>query len=158
MKHLLLLFFVFPTLAWTQITDTTYCNDIVAKFDEFDKKTTWHSRLYEGVGLTKGYIADTVEVMILFVSIKRDEPFPLAKGVKILFEDGTVVSYADAKVKSDYAQSEFRAQSTFAISKRDYPTFSTKKIKGFRLHVYDMKTDSGERFMHYFNCLRAKKN
>lgn len=80
------------------------------------------------------------------------------KGVIILFEDGTKWT-RNEKIDVDAGSDGFEYSAFITLSPTDLTTFSTKKIKKFRLYVYDQEVNSknAERFKMFTGCIRAAK-
>lgn len=80
------------------------------------------------------------------------------KGVIILFDDGTKWSRA-SEISVDTDSNRYVYSAFITLSTADLLIFSTKKIKKFRLYIYDEEVDKNyaEKFKQYVNCIRNVK-
>ena len=79
-------------------------------------------------------------------------------GVIILFQDGTKWS-KDAKIDADVGRNGFDYSAFITLNPNDLAIFSTKKIKKFRLYIYDQEISprNAELFKYYVDCIKTIK-
>ena len=82
-----------------------------------------------------------------------------SKGVKVLFEDGTILDFPDSSVKTEYDKSsrDLVAKSYFQVKASDLPYFAANRIKKVRLDIHDKEIKQGETLRLMLNCLLEKK-
>lgn len=79
-------------------------------------------------------------------------------GVILLFSDGTKMTKA-VKVDVDANKDGFEYSAFFLLSQTELATLSSKKVKKFRLYIYDEEINETEadKFKIYVSCLRSTK-
>ena len=155
---LLLLTFFSPTFAQT-VADTSLCGKAIYYPDDFDKdKKRWIFMPVGGAFWAKTVNkADTFYMAV--VQVRCYKYFPPSKGVKVLFEDGTIFDFPDSSVKAEFDKSdrEIVAKSYFQVKASDLPYFAANRIKKVRLDIHDKEIKQGETLRLMLNCLLEKK-
>jgi hypothetical protein len=79
-------------------------------------------------------------------------------GVIILFQDGTKWS-KDAKIEADAGRNGFDYSAFITLNPNDLAIFSSKKIKKFRLYIYDQEISprNADLFKYYVDCIKTIK-
>jgi hypothetical protein len=80
------------------------------------------------------------------------------KGVTVLFTDGTKwIRNSDIDV--DVSDGKSRYSAFITLTPTDVTMFGLKKVKAFRLYIYDeaMFSDDAEQFMTYVKCVKKAK-
>jgi hypothetical protein len=80
------------------------------------------------------------------------------KGVIILFDDGTKWTKPN-EIDVEATENGFEYRAFITLSLADLTTFSTKKIKKYRLYVYDKEVNSNDadNFKIYTKCIKEAK-
>lgn len=154
----------FICIAFYGYTQNASCDKIEKKVDEF----TGDIRLYSP--LSKGF---KMNPMIIYKSIIKDDTIYYLSlrtpgltlnvgetGTIILFEDGSKITSSDKiDVKVNSGGDGYIYNVFFLLSKEDMQILRTKKIKKFRLYIYDeeVKEDFASTFNEYVNCIIDKK-
>ena len=79
-------------------------------------------------------------------------------GVIILFTDGTKWT-RQSEIDVDAESDGFEYSAFIPLTQEDLITFSTKKIKKFRLYIYDEEIGScdADRFKIFVKCIKGSK-
>lgn len=79
-------------------------------------------------------------------------------GVIILFQDGTKWT-KESKIDADAGRNGFDYSAFISLNPNDLAIFSTKKIKKFRLYIYDQEISprNAELFKYYVDCIKTIK-
>ncbi len=79
-------------------------------------------------------------------------------GVIILFTDGTKWT-RQSKIDVDAESSGFEYSAFITLALTDLTTFSTKKIKKFRLYIYDevVNSSDADKFKLFVKCVKETK-
>jgi hypothetical protein len=78
------------------------------------------------------------------------------KGVTILFDDGTKW-YKQSKIDVQADNNGFEYSAFILLNASDLLTFTTKKIKKFRLYIYDgaINTSDADKFNLFIKCVKT---
>ena len=81
------------------------------------------------------------------------------KGVIILFTDGTKWTAPNETIDVEAETSNFEYSAFASLTNADMITFQNKKIKKFRLYIYDKEVDVdlSDKLMVYAKCLSSLK-
>ena len=166
MKHLLLALLCLPMFGNAQsVSATSTANDPCSGFkrevDEFTDEVIIRTPIFDEQGLSP---------IVVFKTIKNGkESYDMRlgtvgstvslnkTGVIVLFDDGTKWNKPDAEVDVDVSEQGFDYNSYVRLDESDMALFSNKKVKKFRLYIYDEEVSPGfaNRFVSYVNCLKA---
>jgi hypothetical protein len=80
------------------------------------------------------------------------------KVISVIFEDGTKWS-KQSKIDADYDDGSYIYSAFIGLSQNDLEIFSTKKIKKFRLYIYDkeININDAEKFCEYVKLIKSAK-
>ena len=133
------------------------CTDIYRKVDDFTGKILMYSPVLKPATIYKT-INKGKAVYQLNLRAYGNTAVVNGKGVIILFEDDTKWS-KQIKVSIDVDGGKFEYSTFFILTESDILLISTKKIKKFRLDIFDEILDSGEaeKFVSYVNCIKNMK-
>lgn len=163
-RLLLLLMFVGCCLQAQAQADSgnDLCAEIEKKKDDFTDELRFNSPIMNGLHTSRmtifKYVAEDKATYYLSLRTVGSTVSVNKTGVIVLFEDGTKWmkdSEIDVKAGSD----GFNYSAFITLKSADLKTFSTKKVKKFRLYIYDEDVDpvDAEKFMRYTECIRAAK-
>lgn len=139
-----------------------FCSKIDKQIDDFTNETKFNSPIMNGRQLSP---------MIIYKHINKDKAVYYlslrtygstvnvnGNGVIILFQDGTKWSKA-SKIDVEAESDGFEYSAFITLTPTDLTTFSTKKIKKFRLYIYDEEVNSNdaEKFRLYTQCIKTEK-
>jgi hypothetical protein len=81
------------------------------------------------------------------------------RGVIILFDDGTRMSKPTVEIDIDIDEKGFEYSAYIPLTETEVNSLTTKKIKKFRLYVYDEEVSPGfaDKFRYYVKCVMDKK-
>jgi|BioPla2DNA2_1021312.scaffolds.fasta_scaffold36365_2 hypothetical protein len=154
----------FPFLT-SQITIdiNALCSKIEKRTDDFTNEVTINNPIIEGRQISS---------MILYKSVKSGKvSYSLSlrtygstvnvgeTGVIILFDDGTKMSKPTVKIDVDSDEKGFKYSAYIPLTEIEVKSLTTKKIKKFRLYIYDEEVSPGfaEKFTYYVKCVMEKK-
>jgi hypothetical protein len=148
-------------------TKTTYsssilCNQIDRTVDEFTNEvqisTPYSLNSGDDVMLLK-YIKNGKTIYYLSLETNGSTLNYATKGVSILFEDGTKFSKPTAAIDVDVADYGYKYSAFITLTLLEAQTFTKKRIKKFRLYIYDgeVSSQAAEKFTIYSKCVIDKK-
>lgn len=120
----------------------TYTKENINKFiekevNDFGGEITYRSPLLNDLSIIK-IVRNNTQIYFLSLSTIGSTLNYGTSGVIILFEDGTKWSKPNEEVDVKYKQGDDWEYSAFIrLTKGDLSLFSTKKIRKFRLYIYD---------------------
>lgn len=139
-----------------------FCSKVDKQIDDFTNELKFSSPLMNGRKLSPIIIYKHVNKgkAVYYLSLRTygNTVNVNESGVIILFEDGTKWNRASKiDVESDSNGYEYSAFIT--LTSADLITFSTKKIKKFRLYIYDetINPSDAEKFRIYTQCIKVAK-
>jgi hypothetical protein len=167
-KNHLLLFLapvIFSFKSYSQIVPpgVDSCFLIDKKIDEFTGEIKFTTPEYDRYGIApmviqkyvnKGKITYYLSLTTYGNTVNVNE-----KGVFVLFTDGTKWS-RNSKVDVDVTDdAKFRSSAFIALTPADVTMFGLKKVKEFRLYIYDepIFSEDAEQFMTYLKCVKKAK-
>ncbi|SFI14112.1 SRPBCC family protein [Halpernia frigidisoli] len=139
-----------------------FCSKIEKEKDEFTSELKFSSPLMSGRQISPMIIYKHINkgksVYYLSLHTNGSTVNVNESGVIILFQDGTKWTRS-SKIDVDAGSNGFDYSSFITLTSTDLLTFSTKKIKKFRLYIYDEDVDpsSAEKFKLYTECIKNSK-
>jgi hypothetical protein len=139
-----------------------FCSKIEKEKDEFTSQIIFSSPLMSGGQISPitihKYINKGKAVYYLSLNTTGSTVNVNETGVIILFQDGTKWTRA-SMIDVDAGSNGFDYSAFITLTPADLITFSTKKIKKFRLYIYDEEVNSSDadRFKLYTECIKNAK-
>lgn len=139
-----------------------FCSKIEKEKDEFTSELKFSSPLMNGRQISPMTIYKHINKgkAVYYLSLRTSGSTVNVNetGVIILFQDGTKWTRA-SKIDVDAGSNGFDYSTFITLTPADLSTFSTKKIKKFRLYIYDEEVNSSDadRFKLYTECIRNAK-
>ena len=135
------------------------CAQIKKETDEFTNEVNFGSPPLKEAGIKiykyikKGRVVYYLSLRAYGSTLNVNE-----SGVIILFQDGTKWTRAE-KIDVEPESDGYEYSAFIILTPIDVTTFSKKKIKAFRLYIYDKKIDSSdaENFTLYTQCIKNAK-
>jgi hypothetical protein len=138
------------------------CSKIERKIDDFTKEININSPITSRYSISpmiiykdiiKGNAVYRLNLTTTGSTINVNET-----GVIILFDDGTKWT-KQSKINVSAGSYGYQYTSYITLNANDLITFSTKKIKKFRLYIYDQEVSSndGDMFKMYVKCVKETK-
>ena len=131
MRKILFLLAMLPIIGYGQ-----HPNGITRKVDDFTNKVLIHSQLLKPAALWKEIDKNGISIYSLTLSTYGYTLTIGKRGVIVLFEDGTKWSRNET-IDVDVDENGWEYSAYIPLTKKDLELFSTKKIKKFRLYIYD---------------------
>lgn len=166
MKHtlsLLALLLTFTT-AFTQISDSSLCDEITKKYDEFEKETTYSTPLFGSYGSPDCSLIKVVSKAgsTTYLSLEsRGLTLNVGgTGVKIILSNGQTLSFPSEKIDANAASGSGWTYSAFIKLQPDKQALLRKhKIVKWKLYIYDnsLEDETAENVRNWMNCLTIKK-
>lgn len=140
-----------------------FCSRIKKSKDDFTNEITINNPLVEG-----GAIAPVV-IYKLFKNGRANYFLSMTtygstlsvreNGVIVLFEDGTKLSKPMAKIDVEIDNNGFKYSAFMSLTEIELSAFIAKKIKKFRLYIYDKDVDQSfaQKFTYYVKCVMDSK-
>ena len=139
-----------------------FCSKIEKEKDEFTSEIRFSSPLMSGSQISpmiiykhinKGKTVYYLSLRTNGITVNVNE-----SGVIILFQDGTKWTRA-SKIDVDAGSNGFFYSAFITLTPTDLTTFATKKIKKFRLYIYDEEVTSSDavRFKLFTECIKNAK-
>jgi hypothetical protein len=150
--------FVINTILYAQITPIDVSKSISKNVDEMSGEIKIMSPIGTPTGIIK-YIKTDFEACYLALSVYGSTCVVGEKGVIVLLDDGTKLTWPDKEVNLDTDDEGFRYHAFIKLSESDVKVLSTKKIKKFRLYIFDknLSLEDGNLFANYVNCVASNK-
>ena len=139
-----------------------FCSKIDKMTDEFTNEVKFSSPLMSGRQLSPMIIYKNINKgkVVYYLSLRTygSTVNVNGSGVIILFQDGTKWTRA-SKIDVEAESNGFEYTAFITLTPTDLTTFSTKKIKKFRLYIYDEEVNSSdaEKFELYTQCIKNAK-
>ncbi|MBA0885348.1 hypothetical protein [Flavobacterium undicola] len=139
-----------------------FCSKIDKQIDEFTNEIKFSSPIMSDRQLSPTiiykYINKGKSVYYLSLRTYGSTVNVNETGVIILFQDGTKWSRA-SKIDVEAESNSYQYSAFITLTPADLITFSTKKIKKFRLYIYDEEVNSSdaEKFKLYTKCIKTAK-
>lgn len=139
-----------------------FCSKIDKQIDDFTNEVKLNSPLMSSRQLSPMIIYKHINngkiVYYLSLSTYGSTVNVNENGVIILFQDGTKWTRA-SKINVEADSKGFEYSAFITLTPADLVTFSTKKIKKFRLYIYDKEVNSSdaEKFRLYAQCIKTAK-
>jgi hypothetical protein len=138
------------------------CSQIEKEKDEFTNELKFNSPLINGRQISPltiyKYINKGKATYYLSLRTNGSTVNVNQTGVIILFQDGTKWARA-SKIDVDAGSNGFDYSTFITLTPTDLKTFGTKKIKKFRLYIYDEDVNSSDadKFKLYTECIKNAK-
>lgn len=139
-----------------------FCSKIEKEKDEFTNELRFSSPLMNGRQISPmtiyKYINKGKTVYYLSLRTNGSTVNVNKSGVIILFQDGTKWTRA-SKIDVEAGSNGFEYSAFITLTPTDLTTFLTKRIKKFRLYIYDEEVNSSDadRFKLYTECIKKAK-
>lgn len=139
-----------------------FCSKIDKQIDDFTNEVKFSSPLMSGRQLSSMIIYKHINKgkTVYYLSLRTygSTVNVNENGVIILFQDGTKWSRA-SKIDVEADSKGFEYSAFITLTPADLTTFTTKKIKKFRLYIYDEEVNSSdaEKFRLYTQCIKTAK-
>lgn len=154
----------FPFLT-SQITIdiNALCSKIEKRTDDFTNEVTINNPIIEGRQISSMILYKTVKSGKVSYSLSLRTYGSTVNvgetGVIILFDDGTKISKPTVKIDVDTDEKGFEYSAYIPLTETEVKSLTTKKIKKFRLYIYDKEVSPGfaEKFTYYVKCVMEKK-
>ena|SRR5688572_6379440 len=156
MKYAFIIAFALSSFAARSQDD--YCTHIDRSVDDFTGEVLRLSPFLNQVAFIQTIKGnDTVSLIDLTsyaFSVSVNET-----GAFILFEDGTKIERANTEVDVDVAKNTYKGDYEYSgiirLSDSDLLILASKKIKKFRLYIYDTEVSDADaiKYMEYAKCL-----
>ena len=157
MKNISLLtfFLLLSVITKCQISDSTACDRLEKKYDEFEKETSFHTPILLYTYFEK-VISKTATSYYLSLYSKGKTISSATKGVKIILSNNQILSFPTEKISLDASRVD--GYSYRAFIKLDAATLQLIKkyqIRKWRLYIYDNEqtTEEAELFRNMINCI-----
>jgi hypothetical protein len=144
------------------LDEKIFCSKIERSIDDFTGNIKFNSPLFTNLGIASTIIYKEIKnnKTVYFLSLKTSGSTVIVNGigVTILFTDGT--KWVKSSKVDIQAENEGFVYSSFInLTPADLITFSTKKIKKFRLNIFDEEINSSEadKFKIYVKCIKEAK-
>jgi hypothetical protein len=154
----------FPFLTSQIIIDiNAICLKIEQKKDDFTSEVTINNPIIEGRNISSMILYKTVKSGKVSYSLSLRTYGSTVNvgitGVIILFDDGTKISKPTVKIDVDSDEKGFEYSAYIPLTEIEVKSLTTKKIKKFRLYIYDEEVSPGfaEKFTYYAKCVMDKK-
>jgi hypothetical protein len=154
----------FPFLTSRIELDTAaLCSKIERRVDDFTDKVSLNSPIIESRKLAPMTIYKSIEGIrtVYYLSLRTYGRTANVgeSGVIILFDDGTKMNKPSEEIDIDTDDRGFEYSAFIALTETEVQLLTTKKIKKFRLYIYDEEVNPGEanKFTHYVKCVIEKK-
>ena len=140
-----------------------FCAKIVKKKDDFTNELKFSSPLMNGRKISSMIIYKNVNngKSVYYLSLETNGSTVNVNitGVIILFQDGTKWERPAEKIDVKTGSKGFTYSAFITLTPADLITFSTKKIKKFRLYIYDedVYSSDADRFKLYTECIKNVK-
>jgi hypothetical protein len=141
--------------------ESNFCSKVERQVDDFTGEITISSPRITGGKLSP---------IIIYKYVKKGKPTlyylglrtygstvnVYEKGVTILFDDGTKW-YKQSKIDVQADNNGFEYSAFILLNASDLLTFTTKKIKKFRLYIYDgaINTSDADKFNLFIKCVKT---
>ena len=154
----------FPFLT-SQITIdiNALCSKIEQRTDDFTNELTINTPIIESRNISSMILYKTIKSGKVSYSLNLSTYGSTINvgetGVIILFHDGTKMNKPTVKIDVDSDDKGFKYSAYLSLSETEVKSLTTKKIKKFRLYVYDEEVSAGfaEKFTYYVKCVMDKK-
>ena len=154
----------FPFLTTkTKYNATILCNQIMREVDEFTNEININTP-YPGLGESSSvilYKSIKSGKTVYYLSLQTNgSTLNVSKqGVTVLFEDGTKFSKPTAALDVDAADDGYAYSAFIPITLTEVQIFTKKRIKKFRLYIYDgeISPQTAEKFTFFSKCVIDKK-
>lgn len=139
-----------------------FCSKIDKSVDDFTSEIKFSSPMINGRQLSPMIIYKNINKgkTVYYLSLRTygSTVNVNENGVIILFQDGTKWSRG-SKIDVEADSNGFEYSAFITLTSADLTTFSTKKIKKFRLYIYDEEINSSdaEKFKLYTQCIKTIK-
>jgi hypothetical protein len=139
-----------------------FCSKIEKEKDEFTNELKFSSPLMSGRQISPMTIYKHINKgkSVYYLSLRTNGSTVNVNesGVIILFQDGTKWTRA-SKIDVDAGSNGFDYSAFISLTPADLLTFTTKKIKKFRLYIYDEEVNSSDadRFKLFTECIKNAK-
>jgi len=139
-----------------------FCSKIDKQIDDFTNEVKFNSPIMNGRQLSSMIIYKHINKgkTVYYLSLRTygSTVNVNENGVIILFQDGTKWSRA-SKIDVEADSKGFEYSAFITLTTADLTTFSTKKIKKFRLYIYDEEVNSSDadKFRLYTQCIKTAK-
>jgi hypothetical protein len=137
------------------------CEKITRKTDKFTGEITLHSPIGMYMSMAghfyKSITKDTTNYSLYLHTC--GSTITKAKGVVILFEDGSKLEFPNQEIEADVPQGNeycnFEYQAFIDLSKSDIDKLLTHKMTDFRLYIFDRKVGNAQakKLQDYLRCL-----
>jgi hypothetical protein len=138
------------------------CALITKETDEFTGEVTYSSPISDGskildIGITKVRDKKTT-VYYLSLDATGSTLNTGERGVFLIFEDGTRWK-KDVKISVRSGSENWRYSAFIRLTPQDIGLFSKKKVKKFRLYIYDNELSDWDStwFLGYVRCIKKSK-
>lgn len=144
--------------------ESVFCTKIEREFDDFTGEIKISSPFM---------ISGNLSPIMIYKYLKKGKPtiYYLSlrtsgstlnvnqKGVNILFEDGTKWNKQQSKINVDANSNGYEYSAFIPLDTTELITFTTKKIKKFRLYIYDenIKSSDADKFRLFVKCIKKAK-
>jgi hypothetical protein len=139
------------------------CDLIERRVDDFTDEVTMNSPLLQGTDISKMIIYKTISKNTVLYNLGLETngiTYNIgSKGVIILFEDGTKLNKPNEEIDVDISTYTYKYSAFITLNDSELKTLMTKKIKKYRLYIFDQEIDSSESeaFTKYVKCISEKK-
>ena len=131
------------------------CSELSREVDDMTGKISISSPILQNAVIYKD-ISKKSTVYYLSLKTTGSTCVVYEKGVTVLFTDGTKWIKPNEKIDVD-ADNGFNYSAFITLSKQDLLLFSTKKIKKFRLYIFDDEPLDADKFAIYAKCIQKAK-
>lgn len=142
--------------------EKVYCSKVERTVDDFTGEIKVRSPISSGGKISSMIIYKNINKgrTVYYLSLRTygSTVNTNESGVVILFTDGTKWA-RQTKIDVDAESSGFEYSAFTTLTPADLITFSTKKIKKFRLYIYDEEVNSSdaEKFKLFVKCVKQTK-
>ncbi len=141
-----------PVPSATETKKSDPCSLLYKEYDEIEGRTKIRSPLYYPYSIHKTYSGTDTTYYLSLVAIGYTLN-SIEKGVIILFQDSSQWK-SDAKVEPGVTYGEGWKYSAFiSLTKADIAIFKSKRIKKYRLYIYDQDVKDPEEFRLIIDCI-----
>lgn len=135
-----------------------YCQEFIESFDKFEGIKRTYTSFDDYIYFTKRIDKDDDELLFMNFNISGSTPNFLKKGVKIIFDDGEMLTYPQAEIDVSVSRKEHRDYDVKAVLVMDNELIMKIRkslITDLRLYVYDISPPKfyAQKIQAKFNCL-----
>ena len=160
-KYVLGVLFIFTTLTFAKnstVIPVDVNDSIVREIDDMTDDIKISSPVSKTMAILKRIKTDGTSYYFM-LSTTGVTGINNSKGVIVLFDDNTRMTLPDEEITLNTEIDGFRYFAVIKLTKEDLIILATKKIKKYRLHIFDqtITPEEGNLFANYVNYVMVAK-